>query len=314
MLNVWMKTSTSNQIQISFGNRVREIRKSRGLAQEDFALECGLDRTYVSQVEQGKRNIGLQNVKRMADALHVSIAELFGASSVYAQEVKDRGLSYRTKKDFSIKCGFTVLGQNILDSSTATVRQLQMLPFSLYQSIDLKTLSSIVGAVFVGCLAAEVGAVVNPIEKGHPDIIPKSGLNATEAKLRNYPEGLEIKVTVGNVSKNSNLDSGAPRIGRLTGITWQAHHREVESLLGLVIDFAGAEQDDKRYPVITGVFYTKNLTHDDWGEISGTTGRNTKVTGMKASGKIKMGKGWALLLNNEEYLPKYTSLLNLKLG
>lgn len=299
---------TSDQIQKSFGDRVRERRKRKGLSQEDFSYECGLDRTYVSQVEQGKRNISLQNIKAMADALHVPVAELFASPSI--ETTKGVDLPYRVKDNFSIKCGFTVLGQNILNSSNSTARQLQMLPFSLYQSIDLKTLSSIVGVVFVGYLADQVGAIVNPIEKGHPDIIPMDGLNAKEAQLRNYPKGLEIKVTVENVLKGSNLQPGTARISQLTSITWQAHHREVENLLGLVIDFAGTKKGGKCYPVITGVFYADRLTVNDWGEISGTTGRNTKVSGMRSSGKSKMGNGWVILLDQEKYLSKYSNLLS----
>jgi transcriptional regulator with XRE-family HTH domain len=304
---------TSNQIQKNFGNRIRELRKIRGLSQEDFSFECGLDRTYVSQVEQGKRNISLQNIKAMADALDVPISALFAALSPSLESIKEENLVYRVKEHFSIQCGFSVVGQNILEASNATARQLQMLPFSLYQSIDLKTLSSIVGAVFVGSLADIVGAIVNPIEKGHPDIIPAYGQNATEAQLRNYPEGLEIKVTIGNVTKGSNLQPGTQRINRLTGITWQAHHREVGSLLGLAIDFAGARHDGKYYPVITGVFYADNLSIDDWGEISGTTGRNTKVTGMRSSGKRKMGNGWILLVDQDQYLTKYSKLFDFSL-
>lgn len=305
---------TSNQVLTEFGQRVRELRKYRGLSQEDFAYECELDRTYVSQVEQGKRNISLRNIKAMADALHVSIAELFSASPKPSEAPGGTDLaSYRVKRGFSIACGFTVTDHDILKSSVTTAQRLQLLPFSLYQSIALKTLSSIVGAVFASCLANQVGAIVNPIEKGHPDIIPVRGRQASEAQLRNYPEGVEIKVTVGNVAKGSNLQTGAPRVGYLTGITWQAHHREVKSLLGLVVDFAGTVQDDKLYPIITGVFYADELGVSDWGEISGMTGRNTKVTGMRSSGKSKMGGGWVLVLDKDEYLHKYSGLLDFKL-
>ena len=247
----------------------------------------------------------------MADALDVPIAALFSDSYSTSKSIKDPEIVYRVKDQFSIQCGFQVCGEDILTASNATAKQLQLLPFSLYQSIDLKTLSAIVGAVFVGDLADQVGAIVNPIEKGHPDIIPAYGHNATEAQLRNYPSGLEIKVTVGNVSTGSNLQPGTPRINQLTGITWQAHHREVKSLLGLAIDFAGTLHDGKNYPVITGVFYANNLTEDDWGEISGTTGRNTKVTGMNVSGKKKMGNGWVLLLDQDMYLKKYSDKLKI---
>ncbi|KAA3618815.1 MAG: hypothetical protein DWQ05_07375 [Calditrichaeota bacterium] len=131
--------------------------------------------------------------------------------------------------------------------------------------------------------------------------------------MRNYPEGLEIKCTVGNVEKGSELEVGRKRLPKLTGITWQAHHREVESLMGLVIDFAGKATNDKSYPVITAAFFSDELTIEDWGKISGTTGRNTKVTGMTASGKGKMGSGWVIIKNEDSYTSRYEKLLSFEL-
>jgi len=59
-----------------FGNRVRELRRARGISQEAFADKCGLDRTYISGIERGKRNVALCNIEAIARALGVSISEL----------------------------------------------------------------------------------------------------------------------------------------------------------------------------------------------------------------------------------------------
>ena len=61
----------------AFGQRVRELRMKKGLSQEGLALACGLDRTYIGGVERGERNISLINIKRIADALHVAVREMF---------------------------------------------------------------------------------------------------------------------------------------------------------------------------------------------------------------------------------------------
>ncbi|HJT78990.1 MAG TPA: helix-turn-helix transcriptional regulator [Gemmataceae bacterium] len=63
-------------IAAGFGQRVRELRKARGLSQEAFAAECGLDRTYVSGIERGRRNVSLRNIEVIARALGISISEL----------------------------------------------------------------------------------------------------------------------------------------------------------------------------------------------------------------------------------------------
>lgn len=67
------------QIQRKFGERVRELRKQKGLSQEALALECDLDRTYIGGVERGERNISLLNIHKIAHALGVGVKELFDA-------------------------------------------------------------------------------------------------------------------------------------------------------------------------------------------------------------------------------------------
>jgi transcriptional regulator with XRE-family HTH domain len=59
-----------------FGHRVRELRKAKELSQEAFADECGLDRTYISGIERGKRNVALRNIEAIARALGATISEL----------------------------------------------------------------------------------------------------------------------------------------------------------------------------------------------------------------------------------------------
>lgn len=60
-----------------FGGRVRELRQETGLSQEKFALKIGMDRTYFASIENGKRNVSLINIKKIADGLSVSMATLF---------------------------------------------------------------------------------------------------------------------------------------------------------------------------------------------------------------------------------------------
>ena len=60
-----------------FGQRIRELRQKTGLSQEKFALMIGMDRTYFSSVESGKRNISLLNIKKIADGLEITVDKLF---------------------------------------------------------------------------------------------------------------------------------------------------------------------------------------------------------------------------------------------
>lgn len=62
---------------MSFGERLRFLRISRGLSQETLALTANMDRTYIGGVERGERNISLINIQKLADALDISTIDLF---------------------------------------------------------------------------------------------------------------------------------------------------------------------------------------------------------------------------------------------
>jgi len=64
-------------IQKILGERIQNLRKETGLSQEKFALKIDMDRTYFASVEAGRRNISIQNIKKIADGLSVSLSELF---------------------------------------------------------------------------------------------------------------------------------------------------------------------------------------------------------------------------------------------
>ena len=217
-------------------------------------------------------------------------------------------MKYKTNSYFSIDVGFEVNAEHV----TAAIQQsnilLRDLPHVVYRTVDFKTISAIIGAFFCDELAFITEGIVNPIAKGYPDLIPKSGIHASEKELRRYPKGMEVKCTIGNVETGTNLKAGDSRIENITSITWQAHHREVQSLLGLVFDFIH-DGGSFAYPHITGAFYSGDLCVEDWGKISGITGRNTKVTALNSSGKNKMGSGWIAVLDDRVYIKRYQSLL-----
>jgi len=64
-------------IKIAFGEKLRSIRTSKQLSQEKLAELADLDRTYISGVELGKRNISIVNICRLASALQIKITALF---------------------------------------------------------------------------------------------------------------------------------------------------------------------------------------------------------------------------------------------
>ncbi len=64
-------------IKIMVGERVRDLRMQRKISQEALAELAKLDRTYITSVERGKRNISIVNIEKISNALNVSLKEFF---------------------------------------------------------------------------------------------------------------------------------------------------------------------------------------------------------------------------------------------
>ena len=64
-------------IKEQVGKRIKDLRIKLGLSQEEFAFKCELDRTYITSLERGKRNISLENLDRIAKAFNMTLSQFF---------------------------------------------------------------------------------------------------------------------------------------------------------------------------------------------------------------------------------------------
>lgn len=60
-----------------FGLAIKKRRNELRISQEELAFRSGLHRTYISDIERGSRNPSLDNIKKLTNALEISIAHLF---------------------------------------------------------------------------------------------------------------------------------------------------------------------------------------------------------------------------------------------
>ena len=66
-----------SDIAVRFGQAVRKLRLDQKLSQEELAERCDLHRTYISDIELGKRNVSLENIERIVTALDRSLPDFF---------------------------------------------------------------------------------------------------------------------------------------------------------------------------------------------------------------------------------------------
>jgi transcriptional regulator with XRE-family HTH domain len=64
-------------IKSKFGKRLLELRKERKMSQENLAELSELNRPYISAIEQGKRNVSLEVISKLAQALDIEIKKFF---------------------------------------------------------------------------------------------------------------------------------------------------------------------------------------------------------------------------------------------
>jgi transcriptional regulator with XRE-family HTH domain len=65
------------EIKTLVGTRIRQLRNAKGISQEELGFLANLDRTYITSVENGKRNISIINIEKICKALDIPVNKFF---------------------------------------------------------------------------------------------------------------------------------------------------------------------------------------------------------------------------------------------
>jgi transcriptional regulator with XRE-family HTH domain len=66
-----------DDLLVRLGDRIRKLRKKRGWTQVEMAERVGIDRSFLADVERGKRNVSILNLDVMAKGLKITLSQLF---------------------------------------------------------------------------------------------------------------------------------------------------------------------------------------------------------------------------------------------
>ena len=66
-----------DDVRLKIGQRIKELREKANMSQKDLAYAADLDRSYIASIENGKRNVSIVNIEKIAEALNVSVKGFF---------------------------------------------------------------------------------------------------------------------------------------------------------------------------------------------------------------------------------------------
>lgn len=67
----------NRELSKKFGDIIKQIRKEKGISQEEFGYRSNVHRTYIGMIERGEKNITLENIEKIAKGLGVSMKFIF---------------------------------------------------------------------------------------------------------------------------------------------------------------------------------------------------------------------------------------------
>lgn len=67
----------NRELSNKFGELIKQIRKEKGISQEELGFRSNVHRTYIGMIERGEKNITLENIEKIAKGLGVSMKLIF---------------------------------------------------------------------------------------------------------------------------------------------------------------------------------------------------------------------------------------------
>jgi len=66
-------------MKVAIGERIAQLRKAKKLSQQKFSYEAEIERSYLTHIEKGRKNLSIDTLTKIAEALDISLKEFFDA-------------------------------------------------------------------------------------------------------------------------------------------------------------------------------------------------------------------------------------------
>jgi len=75
-------------MKVAIGERITELRKAKNLSQQQFSYEAEIERSYLTHVEKGRKNISIDTLIKITGALGISLKEFFNQEAFNGKKKK----------------------------------------------------------------------------------------------------------------------------------------------------------------------------------------------------------------------------------
>jgi len=143
---------TKKELLSEFGQKVKYLREVNKLSQEELAENAGFDRTYISLIERGLRNLSLYNIYKFTQAFKLKISDIFMGNNNME--------NYKYKKiydsdELMIKSSsekITMINTDkileIIHKTNSTMQKFDEFEVDVYKLLEMRNLSAFFGAMF----------------------------------------------------------------------------------------------------------------------------------------------------------------------
>ncbi len=83
------RKTPAGDIEVALGKTVSRLRRSQGVGQEVFAWKAGINRTYITDIELGRRSVGIGVIEKITKTLNISLVEFMVHLTDELEKVKD---------------------------------------------------------------------------------------------------------------------------------------------------------------------------------------------------------------------------------
>jgi len=77
-------------VKLKIGQRIKVLREKSVMSQKDLAYAADLDRSYIASIENGKRNVSIINIEKIATALNVTLKDFFDDAEFHKYSTSSR--------------------------------------------------------------------------------------------------------------------------------------------------------------------------------------------------------------------------------